>query len=146
MVSLEVVKFCAAECRLQQSGEMSVYQMIAAWDMAQHWSFPTNSVVLNSSYLQSLGKIVEPDVNCNGFRRTNVMIGGDLIGWENIDHQISSLLRAWIAELAMTPEEFYQEFEAIHPFQDGNGRVGQILYNSLNGTMDHPTLAPEYIR
>ena len=31
----------------------------------------------------------------------------------------------------ITPEEFYWEFERIHPFIYGNGRVGAILYSVL---------------
>ena len=32
----------------------------------------------------------------------------------------------------LAPEEFYWEFERIHPFADGNGRVGAILFNIVS--------------
>lgn len=44
----------------------------------------------------------------------------------------------------LTPDEYYQEFERIHPIDDGNGRVGAILYNMLMGTMDDPIAPPVY--
>ena len=36
----------------------------------------------------------------------------------------------------------YREFEDIHPFDDGNGRVGKILLNWHNGTLREPVFPP----
>lgn len=44
----------------------------------------------------------------------------------------------------ITPADFYQEFERIHPYQDGNGRVGSLLYNILIGTIHNPIHPPVY--
>jgi len=43
-----------------------------------------------------------------------------------------------------TPDDFYLQFESIHPFADGNGRTGKILHNWLNGTLDKPKLIDDY--
>jgi fido (protein-threonine AMPylation protein) len=44
----------------------------------------------------------------------------------------------------VSASEFYQEFETLHPFNDGNGRVGAILFNLLNGTLSDPIVPPPY--
>lgn len=43
-----------------------------------------------------------------------------------------------------TADDWYLAFEAVHPFLDGNGRVGKILHNWLLGTLDNPVLVHDY--
>jgi Fic family protein len=42
------------------------------------------------------------------------------------------------------PATTYRRFEEIHPFVDGNGRCGKILYNYLHNSLDAPTWPPNY--
>lgn len=47
-----------------------------------------------------------------------------------VHHEIKSLLSEYNEKRQHTIEEvidFHQRFEAIHPFQDGNGRVGRLI-------------------
>ena len=55
--------------------------------------------------------------------------------WQKVSQEIDELLiwlkknkKMYPPQLAL---EFHWRFEAIHPFLDGNGRVGRILLNAL---------------
>ena len=78
------------------------------------------------SLIAFLTKHILSDISCN------------LMLFSNIVHNLMSHHRG------ITPEEFYQEFESIHPGIDGNGRVGCILYNFLRGSMNIPIKPPEF--
>jgi len=49
---------------------------------------------------------------------------------ENVDKDISNLLEEYLVKSAVTFNDligFHEYFERIHPFQDGNGRVGRLI-------------------
>lgn len=60
----------------------------------------------------------------------NEVGGFDTVAPEDVHTEIKSLLREYNSKKAPSFEDiidFHQRFESIHPFQDGNGRVGRLI-------------------
>lgn len=194
---LSVIRYCAEECERQQSGPVSVYNMINAWDFAEGYYYgqelwwddsdgPSsetyNKIVelrenrgglplpITLNFIAQIGHYCEPrknqykDETYRFFRKVPIFVGNgfDMVEkapWERVPELLERLIESYYEgllapmegyyvgtnEKSQTAEdEFYYQFENIHPFVDGNGRTGKILYNYLLGSLNNPVMPPNF--
>ena len=116
-----------------------VVWMANAWEYAMRH---TNYSSLVEAHVISIGQRVEVGRNARGYRQVWVRVGDHVCPpWE----EVPKLMNILFSDLSnLTPEEFYKALLLIHPFEDGNGRTGKILYAWLKGELEAPTLPPNF--
>ena len=143
---VKVVRFCTDEVERQRAEPPAVCWMLEAWlDAIRAYERTEPFTIRLGPDLLTLArwaKLIEPEKNRDGFRSYMVRVGS-----QSCPHpaEVPTLMAQFHAEIpARTPEENYLAFETIHPFGDGNGRTGKILYNWLKQSLFRPQMPPNF--
>lgn len=139
------------ECEKQRAmGPRQIAGFAAAYAHAKGLIFEDSPRLAVRRWLEEeilgMARLIEPR-NAQGYRKVPVTFsgGGTAIPWENVPramHSFVDLYARWMGEdptvricnpkeqvgfSLFTPQALYEEFQKIHPFEDGNGRVGMLL-------------------
>lgn len=107
------------------TGEQAVAESLKAWRYLSAQQTLSLDVILECHRLVMLR--LWPQI-AGKLRTVGVQVGGRLCPRAS---EVPELLRSWLDMMRtyadLDPRAMHIEFEHIHPFRDGNGRVGRLL-------------------
>lgn len=144
---LQIANVSSVECIRQQVGLDKLVCLLKAYEYAVIRGEIHRPEIRD---VQKLARTIEPDRGW-GWRETPVTFknGGGSCAPDAIHDAMLRLFEHVPVSFAQplahdTILEIVKHFLWIHPFSDGNGRVGWILYNWLRQTLGAPVPLPDF--
>lgn len=131
---------------IQQSNYIEGERSGAAFvDALEAWRFAKGCPKIGFPEILEIHRILmkrlRPDIAGNR-RKVNVSVGGRMCpNPGSLGRLLFTLLDEPRPTNERTIQEWHVKFEHIHPFEDGNGRVGRIILNWQRIKSGHPILA-----
>lgn len=129
-----------AELAEQTFFEMLKHERLVSFDTVRYW----HTRMFNKTKPDLAGQIRDYDVHVHGSKtqfppgdKTHDILRDFFSWYHKIQHTINPVELAALAHL---------KFESIHPFGDGNGRVGRLLMNCILDEKKYPMLNISYIQ
>lgn len=141
---MNVVQYIKESCEIQNAttpedfiGMARAYNEVCDLVDQRNGKFETDEIWWLAAYVNNNDGI---DFRCQPatFANGNITSVNDRLG---LIHQLAQLVEL---KNEMTAAQFYSRFEEIHPFPDGNGRIGSLLFNLLNDTLNDPIHPPAW--
>ncbi len=127
---------------MEVSRHVSLREVLEAKNLdrvMQYLREKTNQTQLDRDFILTLHQMLLGNIDdkiAGHFRQKNefVRVGTYIASApEHVDNEINSLLVDYSSNITTFPidkiAKFHLEFELIHPFGDGNGRIGRVLLN-----------------
>jgi len=131
--------YVTIETRRQGDGPYDVGFMLHAWMSALHDA--ANGIPLSLPMIIGWAKMIDPGANGGSatFRTNPIYIGWEQRDATGLDQRMEHWMSAVLDGRFDSADYAYKAFEEIHPFNDGNGRTGKVIFNWLNDTLRDPT-------
>lgn len=150
---MNVLDYIAHETERQSGTVREGLGMYGAWQYAK--SIYDEGFPLGENALCHMVKCIN---GIEGYRNTPVFFrsGGHAVNYMSIPRAMAALSEALRnPALGMSqnrghenfinvPDTLTKEFLSIHPFADGNGRVGSLMWNFLRGSLADPEPMPYF--
>lgn len=108
------------------------YSSISLIDSVEAWNYAKNLKKINNKTILNIHKKLMKNLNpriAGKMRNVNVMVGGRIcLSPKKIKKHLEALCKV-IPKNEEDIKQWHITFEAIHPFEDGNGRTGRIIMN-----------------